>query len=186
MAHGLETILDAASAIQNSHPEILFLFVGEGADKQRVISIAASRKLENVRFVGEQPRERVPSYIRSSDVCLVLLKDSEIFKTVIPTKLLEFMACARPVILGVDGQARQVMNAAQAGIFIRPGNATDLSEALIRLSEDCGLASSLGRNGRKYILQNLSRAQTARDYEEVLSTCWGEVLNEIAPLHDKR
>ena len=117
MAHGLDKVLDAAAELQHTHPQIAFLFVGEGSDKERIISIATSRKLSNVRFVDEQPRERIPDYIHASDACLVLLKKSEIFKTVIPTKMLEFMSCARPVILGVDGQARKIMEEAHGRDF---------------------------------------------------------------------
>ena len=77
MAHGLEKVLDAAAELQHTHPQIVFLFVGEGSDKEQIISIATSRKLGNVRFVDEQPRERIPDYIHASDACLVLLKKSE-------------------------------------------------------------------------------------------------------------
>jgi len=170
MAHGLDNVLDAATELKRSHPQIAFLFVGEGSDKERIISIATSRKLDNVRFVDEQARGRIPDYIHASDACLVLLKTSEIFKTVIPTKMLEFMSCARPVILGVDGQARKIIEEAHAGIFIRPENVSDLTEAVVRLASDPELRDSLGRNGRQHILQHFSRAQTARTYIQVLET----------------
>jgi len=168
IAHGLEKVLDAAAELQYTHPQIAFLFVGEGSDKERIISIAASRKLINVRFVDEQPRERIPEYICASDTCLVLLKKSEIFKTVIPTKMLEFMSCARPVILGVDGQARKIIEEAHAGIFVQPENVGDLTGAVVRLASDPELGNSLGRNGRQHILQHFSRAQTARTYIQML------------------
>ena len=105
-AHGLETLLEAASWVRERMPEVLFLIVGEGADKACVMSLAGSRRLSNVRFVDQQPRETIPAYISASDACLVLLKKAELFKTVLPTKMLEFMSCARPIILGVDGHAR--------------------------------------------------------------------------------
>ncbi|MGH9528745.1 MAG: glycosyltransferase family 4 protein [Terriglobales bacterium] len=179
LAHGLGKILDTAAQLQQAHAEIIFLFVGEGSDKEHIISAATSRKLSNVRFVDEQPRETIPDYICASDVCLVLLKKSDIFKTVIPTKMLEFMACARPVILGVEGQARKIVDESQAGVFIRPESADDLSEAVVRLFNDPHLRLELGRNGRKYILQHLSRPQTARIYIEFLrSILEGESITE--------
>jgi glycosyltransferase involved in cell wall biosynthesis len=170
MAHGLEKILETAAYLQRARPEILFLLVGEGSDKERIVSIATSNKLSNVRFLDEQPREKIPGYIGASDICLVLLKKSDIFKTVIPTKMLEFMSCARPVILGVDGQAREIIEDAQAGISIRPESVTDLTDAVDRLSSDTKLRSELGRNGRKYIVQHFSRPQTARQYLELLES----------------
>ncbi len=170
MAHGLGKILDAAESLQQRQPEIIFLFVGEGSDKEHIISAATFRKLSNIRFVDEQPRERIPDYICASDVCLVVLKKSEVFKTVIPTKMLEFMSCGRPVLLGVEGQARKIIEDAQAGVFIRPENADDLSEAVVRLMKDPQLRYELGRNGRKYVLQYFSRSQTARAYLGLLES----------------
>ena len=168
MAHGLETLVEAAARLQSAKPEILFLLVGEGADKERIKELARSRGLTNLRFVDQQPREKIPSYIRASDACLVLLKKTELFKTVIPTKMLEFMSCARPVILGVDGQARKILDAARAGIFVEPENAGDLMQAITRLAGDAGLRESLGRNGRRHILEHFSRRQTAKTYIDVL------------------
>ena len=95
MAHGLETLIEAATRLQSSAPQVLFLLVGEGAEKDRISSLAKSRNLTNLRFVDQQPREKIPAYIRLSNACLVLLKKTDLFKTVIPTKMLEFMSCGR-------------------------------------------------------------------------------------------
>lgn len=176
LAHGLETLLRAASTLQRSHPNVLFILVGEGADKERVISLARSQNLTNLRFVDQQPRETIPAYIGASDVCLVLLKKTELFKTVIPTKMLEFMSCARPLILGVDGQARAILEEARAGLFIEPENAEALAAAITELSADADLRASLGTNGRKYILRKFTREQTAGIYVDVLR----DVLRERA------
>jgi len=170
MAHGLEGVLNTAAELQQSHPQIVFLFIGEGADKKRIVALARSRNLTNVRFLGEQPRETIPAYICASDICLVLLKQSEIFKTVIPTKMLEFMACCRPVVVGVDGQARTIVEAAEAGLFVWPENAADLTKAIVQLTSDPKLRAAMGRNGRTYILKHFSRAQTASTYLEILES----------------
>ncbi len=170
MAHGLETLLDAASRLQDENASILFLLIGEGAEKQRIKGLAESRNLANIRFLDQQPRERIPSFISASDACLVLLKKTDVFKTVIPTKMLEFMSCARPVILGVDGQAREIVEQANAGIVIEPENADALVQAINQLAENLELGTALGQNGRAYILQNFSRGSTAEKYIDVLST----------------
>ena len=172
-AHGLETLLEAASWVRERMPEVLFLIVGEGADKACVMSLAGSRRLSNVRFVDQQPRETIPAYISASDACLVLLKKAELFKTVLPTKMLEFMACARPIILGVDGHARKVMEQANAGIFITPQDPTALVEAVMRLASDPALRESMGRNGRQHILRYFSRRDSAKTYLDVLQDLLG-------------
>ena len=164
-AHGLETLLDAASHLQRQNPDVLFLLLGEGAEKQRIQSLAQSQGLKNVQFLDQQPRES----IRASDACLVLLKKADIFKTVIPTKMLEFMSCARAVILGVDGQARQIVEEAAAGIVIEPENSSALVAAIERLHADRELGRAMGQKGREYIVKNFSRASTAEKYIRVLN-----------------
>lgn len=173
-AHGLETLLAAAAALQHQNPDVLFLLVGEGAEKDRIKTLAQSRGLTNVRFLDQQPREEVPAFISASDACLVLLKKTDVFKTVIPTKMLEFMSCARPVILGVDGQARQIMEEAGAGLVIEPENATALVRAIDQLAANRELAFALGQKGREYILRNFSRGKTADKYIRILTPLLGK------------
>jgi len=167
-AHGLETLLDAAFQLQHQNPELLFLLLGEGAEKQRLKTLAESRGLQNVRFLDQQPREKIPAFISASDACLVLLKKTDVFKTVIPTKMLEFMSCARPVILGVEGQARQIVEEAGAGIAIEPENSNALVDAIRQLQANRDPANAMGRKGREYIVKNFSRASTAEKYIDVL------------------
>jgi colanic acid biosynthesis glycosyl transferase WcaI len=169
MAHGLDTLLEAAVQLREQAPDVQFLLVGEGADKQRVVESARERGLTNVTFLDQQPREKIPALISASNACLVLLKKTDIFKTVIPTKMLEFMACARPVILGVDGQARQIVEEAQAGIVIEPENAMQLADAIRLLAADAERCRALGANGRAYVQANYSRMQTAEAYIRVLT-----------------
>jgi colanic acid biosynthesis glycosyl transferase WcaI len=167
-AHGLETLLDAASELQRQNSNVLFLLVGEGAEKERIKTLAQSRGLANVQFLDQQPREKIPALILASDACLVLLKKTDVFKTVIPTKMLEFMSCARPVILGVDGQARQIVEAAGAGLVIEPENSAALVGAINQLKANPNLKSEMGKAGREYIVQKFSRASTAGKYIGVL------------------
>jgi len=166
-AHGLETLLDAAAQLKNN-PEVIFLIVGEGAEKDRIKALALSRSLTNVRFLDQQAREDIPAFISASDACLVLLKKDDVFKTVIPTKMLEFMSCARPVILAVEGQARDIVEEAGAGLIIPPENSAELTHAVEKLSADPQLGKTLGGKGREYIVQKFSRKQTAQKYIAVL------------------
>jgi colanic acid biosynthesis glycosyl transferase WcaI len=172
-AHGLETLLDAASQFQNQSPKVLFMLIGEGAEKDRIKSTAQSRGLNNICFFDQQPRETIPAFISASDACLVLLKKTDVFKTVIPTKMLEFMSCGRPVILGVDGQARQMVEEAGAGIVIEPESSAALVQAISRLAANPELGHALGQRGREYIVWNLSRRQTADTYLRVLQELLG-------------
>jgi len=169
-AHRLETLLDAASQLQRQNPGVLFLLLGEGAEKQRIRALAQSQGLRNVHFLDQQPREKIPAFISASDACLVLLKKADVFKTVVPTKMLEFMSCARAVILGVDGHARQIIEEANAGIVIEPENPDALVAAIQQLNGNRDLGRSMGYQGRDYIVKNFSRARTAHKYVKVLDT----------------
>ncbi len=173
MAHGLETLLNAAAQLQRQSSNAHFLLVGEGAEKERIKTSAQSLGLANLSFLDQQPREKIPAFISASDACLVLLKKTAVFKTVIPTKMLEFMSCARPVILGVDGQARQIIEDAGAGLVIEPENSEALVRAINQLSANRDLRAALGQKGRDYILRHFSRGQTARKYIDILSILLG-------------
>jgi colanic acid biosynthesis glycosyl transferase WcaI len=168
MAHGLETIIAAAVQLQTTNPEIVFLMLGEGAEKEHIVALAQQRGLNNLRFVDQQPRERIPAYISASDVCLVPLKKTDLFKTVIPTKMLEFMSCARPVILGVDGPARAILEEARGGLVIEPENSDALVSAIRYLTANREAGLELGQNGRGYIVRKFSRSNTAEKYILVL------------------
>src|SRR5271166_5367486 len=167
-AHGLETLIAAAEQLQTTLPNAMFLLIGEGAEKHRIVEIAAARGLTNVQFLGQQPREEIPAYVSAADLCLVMLKKTELFKTVIPTKLLEYMACESPVIVAVDGQARQIVEEAGAGVFVDPENSEALVKAICDLAGDPEHRRRMGVLGRQSIVNNFSREKTARDYITVL------------------
>jgi len=173
MAHGLDTLIEAAARLRATAPQVEFMLVGEGADRERICALANSRGLTNLHFAGPQPRERIPAYIAASDACLVLLKKADVFETVIPTKMLEFMSCGRPIVLGLEGQARKIVENAAAGIWIMPESAEELAKAIIHLENNRGLGKQLGANGRNYVLQHLSRKQTAAEYIALLEELTG-------------
>jgi colanic acid biosynthesis glycosyl transferase WcaI len=167
-AHGLETLVSAAEELQTALPNAMFLLIGEGAEKERIVELAAARGLTNIQFLGQQPRERIPAYISAAGLCLVMLKKTELFKTVIPTKLLEYMACERPIIVAVDGQARQIVEEADAGVFVEPENSKALVEAILDLAENPDRRRQMGARGRQYIVNKFSREKTAQNYISVL------------------
>jgi glycosyltransferase involved in cell wall biosynthesis len=167
MAHGLETVLDSADELRD-HDDIQFLFVGDGAQREHLEREAQSRRLGNVRFVGVQPRERIPSYIATSDVSLVPLRRKPLFAKVLPSKIFEIMGCARPLILGVEGEARAAVLDAEAGLCVTPENPKELSQAILSLYRDPDRAAHFGRNGREYVRRHFSRDELARRYLRVL------------------
>jgi colanic acid biosynthesis glycosyl transferase WcaI len=169
-AHGLKTLIAAAEELQTTLPKAMFLLIGEGAEKDQIVKLAAERHLANILFLDQQPRESIPAYVSAADLCLVMLKKTELFKTVIPTKLLEYMACERPVIVAVDGQSREMVERAGAGIFVEPENSVALAQAIRDLEKCPEQRLEMGRRGRQFIVNNLSREKTAQDYMVVLGS----------------
>jgi len=180
LAHGLDTLISAAEQLQSIAPEVVFMLVGDGADRERIVRLVESKKLCNVRFVAQQSRERIPAYIAASDACVVTLKKSEVFETVIPTKMLEFMSCGRPVILAVKGEAQRILEAAGGGLCIEPGNPRALCDAILMLRQRPDLCESMGRSGRSYISRELSRESTATEYLRLLRAIVGESATQPA------
>ena len=172
-AHGLSTVVEAATTIKDQLPDVVFLLVGEGSDKESLREAIASKGLDNVMLLDQQPFERVPQILSRSDVALVLLKRAPTFKTVIPTKMLECMACEVPVVLGVEGQAAELLAAADGGIAIAPEDPQALVDALARLHEDPELRRRYGSSGRDYVVNNLSRGATATTYIDFLAEVIG-------------
>jgi glycosyltransferase involved in cell wall biosynthesis len=166
-AHGLQTLVDAAKSL-TIHRDIHFLIIGEGAEKERLKLAIEAEGIGNIQLGNQQPHSEIPKFIRASDVCLVLLKRSEVFKTVIPSKMLEFMACGRPVIVGVDGVAREIVTRSGGGLYVQPENADSLGSAILRLYRDRDLRHKLGANGASFILRSMSREQTATEYLTLL------------------
>ncbi len=167
MAHGLETVLQTADLLR-SQKDIIFLLVGDGAERSRLLQIRDARNLTNVIMLEQQPKERVPEFLAASDACMVLLKKSDLFKTVIPSKIFEAMAMARPIILGVDGESRSIIEDSGSGVFIEPENAEQLRDAVIKMRNDATWAETLGNTGAQFVRRHYDRNQLAQHYLNVL------------------
>ncbi|MDD4649615.1 MAG: glycosyltransferase family 4 protein, partial [Desulfoplanes sp.] len=126
MAHSLEFIVRSLAKIDD--PDIHFLFVGDGAKKQDVLKAAQEAGVTNATFLPPVPKDQVGRYISLSDVALVPLIKSDTFKTVIPSKIFESAAMRKPILLGVEGQAREIVEEHGAGICFEPENEGDFLE----------------------------------------------------------
>lgn len=167
MAHGLDTVLKAAEILRNE-PDIIFMLVGDGAERENLKRLKDSLGLPNVLMLPQLEKTLMPQVLAASDVSLVHLRKADLFKSVIPSKIFESMAMERPIILGVEGESRGIVEAARCGICIEPGNAGEMAEAVRRLRQDRGLAEKLGKNGKSYVAEHFDRNKLADRYLSLL------------------
>ena len=132
MAHSLDFIITTISKIKDE--KFHFLFVGDGAVKEKIVNLAADLGLKNVTFLGSVPKDEVPRFLSICDAMLAPLKKDDNFKTVIPSKIFEASAMQRPVLLGVKGQAKEILEAYGAGVCFEPENEKDFIEKLNNLT----------------------------------------------------
>jgi glycosyltransferase involved in cell wall biosynthesis len=137
MAHALDFVLRCAAKVDN--PKIHFLFVGDGAEKQRLVTLASKLQLSNVLFCDAVRSADVPDYLSIVDVALIPLRRSDTFLSVIPSKIFESSAMQIPILLGVDGQAREIVEEYDAGEFYQPEEEVDFLFKLRLLAENTAL-----------------------------------------------
>lgn len=169
-AHDVESILQVASQLHHEgDPRWSFLLVGAGGQKRNIARSITERGLRNVKLMDPIPREHVPHLLARADAVLVTLRDIEISRMAIPTKMYDGMACGRPIILGTRGEARRVLMEADAGIAIEPEDAAGLLAALRRLQAAPLLGVRYGANGRRYAVEHYSRERCAARLHALLS-----------------
>ena len=167
MAHGLETILQAAGRLKDDQ-RIVFLLVGDGAERARIERIRDAMGLDNVMILGQQPKDAMPGIWATTDASLIVLRRNDLFRKVIPSKMFEAMAMARPIILGVEGEALELLRSSGAGIGVIPEDAAGLAAAVLRLADDRALAAQLGAQGLDHVRAHFDRARLAQRYLDLL------------------
>ena len=170
LSHGLGAVLDAAAA----QPEVTFLLVGDGADRERLIAERDRRHLDNVLMRPSVPKRDVPGLYAAADACLVPLRDVALFETFVPSKLFEVLAAGRPVIGAVRGEAREIMSRSGGALLIDPERGDQLAAAVDRLRTDADLRAELGRRGRAFAEQFYDRNALAARYLDLLREVVGD------------
>ncbi|MDP4177083.1 MAG: glycosyltransferase family 4 protein [Bacillota bacterium] len=167
LAQGLEVIVEAAELLKDNN-NIQIIFIGDGPEKQKLISLKESKGLNNITFLPVQPKKNMPHIIASMDATIIPLKKLDLFKGALPSKMFEALASELPIILAVQGEAEALIKKADAGIVVEPENAKEIADASLKLYNNRELSVSLGRNGRKYVMENYSRDAITRKFEKIL------------------
>ncbi len=176
LAHGLDVLVEAAAVLGRRRVRVTI--AGGGAELDRLRGLVARRRLPNVRLLGTVPAAAIPGLYADADVAAVLLRDVPIFTGALPTKMLEAMAAARPVVLSAPaGEATRFVDAAGAGLTVSPGDHRALAVALLRLRDDAALRSSLGEAGRRFAEARFGVQRAAEDWLGVLARAVVRGLN---------
>ena len=161
LAHGLTLLVDVAERLA-ARSEIQFVLIGDGADREKLEAEVARRGLRNFHMLGLQPRDAMPDWIASIDVLLVMLRDLPVFETVIPSKIFEFLAQERPVILAAKGEIRRMMAEADGALIIDPEVADQLVAAIEDVIARPNEARLRAAAGRRFVEGGFLRDDLAR------------------------
>ena len=164
MAHGLELVVHAAKHVAD---QVDFILIGDGSEKARLVRMVKEKEIDNVYFLDQIPKKVVPIYLREFHAVLVPLRKSELFKTVIPSKIFESAAMHKPILLGVQGEAKKLVEQYGAGRAFIPGDTEDFLAKLEVIRANPDLYRSIQQGG----------AALAADFDR--STLAMEMLNII-------
>jgi glycosyltransferase involved in cell wall biosynthesis len=165
MAHGLDKVVEAARQLRED-PNILFAFVGDGAEKENLLERAAG--LPNVQFIDAQPKARVPQFYAACDLGLVTLRNTSLFQEVLPSKIFEYLGMEKPILLAVGGEARRLIETSGAGVYVPPEDVDAMVAAIRKISTEHGMLAEMGKRGRAYVLEHFDRRVLARRYLKLL------------------
>jgi len=161
IAQGLETVLQAAHRLRDD-PMVHFMMIGDGPCKKELLALKKKLALPNLTMLDARPREAIPSYLSAADVAMVPLRRLDLFKGALPSKMFDAWACHCPVLLSIEGEARRILERAQAGIFVEPESVEAMVEAVRSLAADRQRCQKYGVNGRRFVEEHYSRQAQAR------------------------
>jgi glycosyltransferase involved in cell wall biosynthesis len=163
VANSLIQLIEAAELLRKEPMRIAM--IGEGMERKMLLEEVQKRGLEGrVQMLPPVSKKEVFRYILAADAGVSVLKNVETFTTVYSNKTFDYMACARPVMLGIDGISRKLVETARCGTFAEPENAAAIAGVLRTYAANPALAAEHGRNGYAYALQNFDRNVLALRY----------------------
>lgn len=170
ISHALGKIVDAAEKLSKIE-DILFLFIGDGAEKNSLVAKAKQINLKNIFFLPSQQKSLVPELYSVMDVGLVPLRDIPLFSTFIPSKMFEIMAMGKPIVASVTGEAAEILEKSKAALISPPEEVGQIVKHILTLYNDKKLRQQMGENGRKFVQANYDRRSLALKYLEIVRSC---------------
>ena len=166
MAHRADVLLEAAQRCAD--PDVVFAVMGVGAEREALAARAGALGLANFRLLPKQPRAVAQAFLAAADVSVVHLRDTPVFRTVLPSKLFDAMMLKKPIVMGVQGEARELVEASGGGVCIPSENPDALVEAVLGLKNDPAAYARLAETGHQYVRAHHDRKKLARRYWQIL------------------
>jgi glycosyltransferase involved in cell wall biosynthesis len=170
LAHGLDTLIDAAEELRRDGGGAEVTIAGDGADAPALRARLAGGGPAGVRMLGAVPAERIPPLYAENDVAVVMLRDLPIFEGALPTKLLEAMAAGRPVLLAARGEAARLVEAESCGLVVPPEDPRALAAALTALAADPARRAEMGAAGRRAAERDFGREAWLHRWHDLLAS----------------
>lgn len=169
-AHGkvndLQRILDASVALKQRN-EIVFIFVGDGKERSKLVEQSEKHQLKNVIFLDATPKSELPEIIAAADVCLISGKNTEAAKAIFPNKLFDYLSSGRPTLTNFYSDTSAILDEHQAGVFVEPDNLKAMTEMILKLKHNPKWCEEMGTNARKLAEDKFDRIELAQRLEKV-------------------
>ena len=169
-AQGLDIILKAAQKTK-AYPQINWILIGDGRARQRLEDEAKKQQLENLFFLGRKPEKAIPYYLNKADCALLILSSNKVFDMTLPAKLQTYMACGKPILGSVNGEAAELIRESQSGRCCPAGDSDALAKAAIELcQEDTKTLSNLAQNSKNCYLENFKKEKVLKELFNSINT----------------
>lgn len=167
-AQGLDILLKAAERLK-THQQVKFVLLGSGPEKERLLALKQEMHLDNVLFLDPVPKAKMPAVVSAADAAVIPLRKLDLFLGAIPSKLFENLAMKKPILLGVDGEARELfIEKGKGGLYFEPDNDEDLAAKVELLISNPHLVKELGENGHRYVSEYFDLDKIAEGFRTKL------------------
>lgn len=166
VANHLEQVIEAGKVLEDTN--VLFLLIGQGMEKERLVQFASERKVTNVRFIDPVPKKEVFKYILASDMGASVLKKVDTFKTVYSNKTFDYFSCKIPILMAIDGVSRELIETAKAGTYVEPENISEYEKIIRGYLNNSSQLVIEGNNGYQYAKLNFDRNVLAQKYIKLI------------------
>lgn len=167
VANHLESLLEVAKEFEHDE-DVVIVLIGDGMRKIDLLHKANEENITNILFVDSQPKHTIPDFCNASDICTAVLKKVDTFKTVYPNKVFDYMSCAKPILLGIDGVARELVEESGSGYYVDPEDPKAFAAKIRELKSKQDLMKTLGENGLAFVREHFSREGLAKKYIDEL------------------